>query len=175
MTVFSVSSDQSTAETNKEIARNFYQDLWFTNNTDNYAQYVAEEYTVHDTWERKNVIEPAVEQKHIADVFWNNGDLQGIIDFQIAEGDLVATRWKASLKPKTLFGRVLAMEELAIINVFRFENGKIVEIWNHRLDIETNQTLKFVIQGLLFGLLIALIPAIWAIRLRRKLKALRST
>lgn len=160
-------------EVNKEIARKFYEDLWFSNHTDKYAEYVADQYVVHDIWERKNVTEPAVEQKNIADLFWKNGDLQGKIDYQIADGDLVATRWTASLKPKTLFGRVLAMENMSIINVFRIQDGKIVEIWNHRHDIETRQTLRFVVQGLIIGLIIALIPTIIALRLKRKLKLLR--
>jgi predicted SnoaL-like aldol condensation-catalyzing enzyme len=160
-------------EINKEIARNFYRDLWFTNNTDKYVDYVAEEYVVHDIWERKNVTESAVEQKNIADQFWNNGELAGEVDYQIAEGDLVATRWHASFKPKTLIGKVFGMEKLAIINVFRIQDGKIVEIWNHRHDIETNQTLKFVFQGLLLGLLFALIPTFIAFRLKSKLKVER--
>ncbi len=164
---------KSQIETNKEIARGFYQDLWFTNNTGKYEDYVAHEYVVHDIFERKGVIEPAIEQKNIADMFWENGELHGEIDFQIAEGDLVATRWHGSLKPSTLFGRVLGMDKIAIINVFRISDGKIVEIWNHRHDIETNQTIRFVIKGLLIGLLIALIPTIIAIRLRRKLIAIR--
>lgn len=158
---------------NKALARNFYQDLWFTNNTGKYADYVAETYVVHDTWGRKGVTEPAIEQKYIADSFWDNGDLHGEIDYQVAEGDLVATRWHASLKPKTFFGRILRMDNLAIINVFRIKDGKIVEIWNHRHDIETNQTLKFVFKGLLIGLLIALISTMIAFRLKRKLKLIR--
>ena len=157
-------------EINKEIARNFYQDLWFTNNTDKYIDYVAEEYVVHDIWDRKNVTEKAIEQKYIADQFWSNGELSGEIDYQIAEGDLVATRWHASFEPKTFTGRIFGMEQIAIINVFRIKDGKIVEIWNHRHDIETNQTLKFVVQGLLIGLIIALIPTVIAFRLKRKLK-----
>ncbi len=159
--------------TNKKIALNFYRDLWFSNNTDNYKAYVAKEYVVHDIFNRKGVTEPAIEQKNIADMFWENGELKGKIDYQIAEGDLVATRWNASFKPNTLFGKVLGMEKLAIINVFRIKDGKIVEIWNHRHDIETNQTLKFVLKGFVFGLLVALIPTIIAFRLRRKLKAIR--
>ncbi len=164
---------KSQIEKNKEIARNFYQDLWFDNNTEKYEDYVAKEYIVHDIFERKNLTEPAIEQKYIADRFWENGELSGIIDYQIAEGDLVATRWHASFKPKTLIGRIFGMEKLAIINVFRIKDGKIVEIWNHRHDIETNQTLKFVFKGLIIGLVIALIPTIIAFRLRKKLKAIR--
>jgi predicted SnoaL-like aldol condensation-catalyzing enzyme len=165
---------QTTMEANKKIARDFYRDLWFTNNTDKYIDYVADEYVVHDIWDRKGVTEPAIEQKHIADLFWENGELDGVIDYQIAEGDLVATRWHGSLEPTTLFGRVLAMKNLAIINVFRIRDGKIVEIWNHRHDIETNQTIRFVFKGFLIGLIIALIPTVIAFRLRRKLKALRA-
>ena len=164
---------KSQLEANKEIARNFYQDLWFTNNTDKYINYVANEYVVHDIFERKGLTEQAIEQKNIADMFWENGKLNGKIDYQIAEGDLVATRWQASLEPNTFFGKVLGMEKLAIINVFRIKDGKIVEIWNHRHDIETNQTLEFVFKGLLIGLLIALIPTFIAFRLRRKLRAAR--
>lgn len=163
----------SQIETNKEIARKFYQDLWFTNNTEKYKDYVADEYVVHDIFEKKGLIETAIEQKNIADMFWNNGELRGKIDYQIAEGDLVATRWQGSLKPNTFFGRFLEMESLAIINVFRIKDGKIVEIWNHRHDVETNQTLRFVFKGLLIGLVIALIPTFIAIRLRKKLKTIR--
>ena len=164
---------KSKLEANKEIARNFYQDLWFTNNTDKYIDYVANEYVVHDIFDRKGVTEPAIEQKHIADMFWDQGTLSGKIDYQIAEGDLVATRWNASFKPNTFIGKIYGMEELAIINVFRIKDGKIVEIWNHRHDIETNQTMRFVFQGLIIGLLIALIPTFIAFRLRRKLKVIR--
>ena len=164
---------KSQLEANKEIARNFYQDLWFTNNTDKYIDYVAKEYVVHDIFDRKGVTEPAIEQKHIADMFWDQGTLSGKIDYQIAEGDLVATRWNASFNPNTFMGKIYGMEELAIINVFRIKDGKIVEIWNHRHDIETNQTIIFVFQGLIIGLLIALIPTFIAFRLRRKLRVIR--
>lgn len=159
-------------EINKEIARNFYQDLWFTNKTDNYSKYVADTYVVHDIGDRKGVTELAVEQKNIADFFWNNGKFDSKIDFQMADGDLVATRWTGSFNGSTLFGKVAleTKKPISIINVFRIKDGKIVELWNHRHDIDTPQTLKFTIKGFAFGVLIALIPVIWAIRLRKKLK-----
>ncbi|MDE0559692.1 ester cyclase [Algoriphagus sp. NF] len=165
---------QSREERNKEIARNFYQDLWFTDNTDRYVDYVAEEYVVHDIGDRKGVTEPAIEQKITADLFWDNGRWDSKINYQIAEGDLVATRWEATFTPSTMMGKLMiGSGTIPIINVFRInEEGKIVEIWNHRHDIDTPQTMKFTIQGLLMGLVIALIPTIIAIRLKRKLKAI---
>lgn len=160
-------------ERNKEIARNFYEDLWFTNNTDRYIDYVAEEYVVHDIGERKGVTEPAVEQKIIADRFWDNGSWESKINYQIADGDLVATRWEATYMPSTFLGKVMmGSGTIPIINVFRInDEGKIVEIWNHRHDIDTPQTMRFTMKGLLIGLLIALIPTIMVFRLKRKLKA----
>lgn len=163
-------------EFNKKIARDFYENLWFSNNTDNYSQYVAEEYIVHDTGDRKNAVEPGEEQKGIADFFWSNGDMKGEIDYQIAQDDLVATRWTWNYEPTTLFGKlVLGKADIPIINVFRIRNGKIVEIWNHRHDIDTGQTNIYVLKGLAIGLLIALVPFFWALRLRRKLKRPLST
>lgn len=157
---------------NKQLAQNFYEDLWFSNNTERYTHYIADTYVVHDIGERKNVTEAAIEQKEIADFFWDNGTMTGKIDFQIAQDDLVATRWTARFEPNTLKGKFLIGKgDIPIINVFRFKDGKIVEIWNHRHDIDTPQTLQYTIKGLLTGLLIALIPLIWALRLRRRLKS----
>lgn len=170
-------TELSKEEANKKIAQNFFHDLWFNNNTEKYVDYVSDTYVVHDIGDRKGVTEPAVEQKNIADFFWENGKFDGDIDFQIAEGDLVATRWTASFKGDTFFGK-MALETddpISIINVFRIKDGKIVELWNHRHDIETRQTLKFTMKGVIWGLIVALIPTIIAIRLRRKLKVLRRT
>jgi len=167
---------RSQEEINKEIARNFYRDLWQTNNTVKYSDYVADKYVVHDIGDRKNAAEDAIEQKNIADMFWANGTMDMELDYQIAEGDLVANRWIWKYKPETFFGKVVfGSKPIPIINVFRFKDGKIVEIWNHRHDIDTNQTLRFTLKGLLVGLLIAIIPTIWAIRLRKKLKKLKVT
>ena len=166
----------SQEEFNKEIARNFYLDLWFTNNTDKYTDYVADEYIVHDIGDRKGVTEPAIEQKIIADRFWEGGSWNSTIDYQIAEGDLVATRWTANYKAESFMSKIMfGTGSIPIINVFRIQDGKIVEIWNHRHDIDSNMAVVFVGgKGFLLGLLIALIPTIFAMRYKRKLKKLNS-
>ncbi|WP_265587056.1 ester cyclase [Sphingomicrobium arenosum] len=128
-------------ERNKRLAREFYEKLWFSNQTDAYADYVADNYVVHDIGERKNMTEQAIEQKTVADIFHASGTMSGRIDYQIAEGDLVATRWLWTLNEPTEQARAMGMTseivDLPIINVFRFnEEGKIVEIWNHRHDID---------------------------------------
>jgi len=101
----------------------------------------------------------------------SNGTLSGEIQYQVAEGDLVATRWTAKYQPSTLVGRFfIGGGDIPIINVFRFKDGKIVEVWNHRHDIDTPQTMKYTITGLVIGLLLSLFPFLWVINLRRRLK-----
>jgi len=58
--------------------------------------------------------------------------------------------------------------------VFRFEDGRIVEIWNHRHDIDTGMARLLTLQGLGLGLLVALIPLIWALLLRRRVRRLEA-
>ena len=86
--------------------------------------------------------EAAIEQKNIAELFHSFGEMTGEIDYQIAEGDKVATRWFVSLVPSER-GKAMGITEVdrvAIINVMRFdETGKIVEFWNHRHDVELPQ------------------------------------
>lgn len=124
---------------NKNLALEFYENLWFSNNTDKYGDYVADNYVIHDVGPNKGLVEPAAKQKDIADAFHSFGTLTGKIDYQIAEGDKVATRWFISLEPneQALQMGMTPVNDVAIINVFRFnEAGKIVEIWNHRHDVE---------------------------------------
>ncbi|MEO1420765.1 MAG: hypothetical protein AAFU66_07420, partial [Pseudomonadota bacterium] len=72
----------------------------------------------------------------------------------------------------TLFGKVfLNSPDIPIINVFRFENGKIVELWNHRHDIDTGMTLRFKMQGFAAGVVLMLLPLL-IMRARWKRKAL---
>ncbi len=164
--------DITQEEANKRTALGFYRDLWASDNTDRYADYMAETYVVHDIGDRKGVTEPAIEQKIIADRFWDGGTMEFELDYQIAEGDLVATRWIWHYEPETLLARILfGSNSIPIINVFRFEDGRIVEVWNHRHDIDTNATMVFVLIGPAIGLLIAVIPAVIALRLRKKLRA----
>lgn len=161
-------SPQSIQERNKSLARGFYEDLWFSDHTDRYDRYVADEYVVHDIGDRKGVTEPAVEQKNIADFFHSKGEMTGSIDFQIADGDLVATRWHSEMEPTSLMFRLMGgRDQIPIINVFRFEDGRIVEIWNHRHDIDTGFANFKFLKGLGTGLLIALIIWIATFLLRR--------
>ncbi|MBT31685.1 MAG: hypothetical protein CMO01_18670 [Thalassobius sp.] len=175
----SLTNETSQEEINKEIAKNFYEDLWFNNRTENYSKYVAEEYTrrdIGDTPDQEAEVEKAISQKEVADRFWDGGTMTGFIDYQIADGDRVATRWYWTYKPESLMAKFMVGEHtIPIINVFKFKDGKIVEIHNHRHDISLNFTNMFLLKGLGIGLLIALVPTFLAIYYRRKLKKATQT
>lgn len=124
-------------DANKALALRFYQEVWFTNHTQVATELVAPTYLIHDTPPRENGTEAASMQKEIPDFFWQHGEMSGKIDYQIAEGDLVMTRWFWHWKPTTWWIRLLTVNgsaDIPIINVLRFKDGKIVEIWNHRHD-----------------------------------------
>lgn len=160
-------------EANKALARRFYEQVWFSRNTGAVDGLVAPHYVVHDIGGRGGVQEPASEQTVVAERFWRSGSMGGRIDFQIAEGDLVATRWLWAYEPRTWRARLLmagGRDSVPIINVFRFEDGRIAEIWNHRHDIEVGFAANFLrVQGFLAGvLLLAFIGLILRVRRHRR-------
>ena len=161
-------------EQNKALARRFYEEVWFKNNPAVVDELFAPTYIAHDTGKRKNAMEPADEQKKIAAFFWERGSMTGSIDYQIAEGDLVATRWQWYFKPNVWWMKILGGEEhIPIINVFRIRDGKIVEVWNHRHDLDTGQANFIFVKGLVVGLIPALALLVVAFMLWRKLRKAR--
>ena len=167
-------SSVNTQQQNKALARRFYEQVWFSNNPAAVDEIFAPTYVVHDTGDRKNATENAEEQKKIAAYFWERGTMTGAINYQIAEGDLVATRWLWEFKPNVWWMKLLGgREQIPIINVFRFRDGRIVEVWNHRHDIDTARGNVPFVTGLALGLLPALALLILSAVLYFKLKRLR--
>ena len=158
-----------TEERNKELARRFYEEVWFSRNPAAVDELFAPTYIVHDTGDRKNVSEQADEQKQIANFFWERGTMTGSIDYQIAEGDLVATRWHWKFEPSVWWMKALGgREQIPIINVFRFRDGKIVEVWNHRHDIDTGMGNFLFAKGLAIGLIPSIVLLVLVLALWRK-------
>ena len=71
-------------------------------------------------------------------------DLEFTVDLILAEGDLVAGRWTARGTNTGPWGSVDPTgkrAEFSAVNIFRFANGKVVEIWNHRDDLGLREQL----------------------------------
>lgn len=158
-----VDAARQTEAKNKALARRFYEQVWFQKNTDEVFNLVAPEYTIHDIGGRDGFKEVAATQKKIADGLHSLGDMSGTIDYQIAEGDLVATRWFWTLDSHTWWFTLLgggSKTRIPVINVFRFKDGKIVEIWNHRHDIDTPMANVKLVWGLVIGFVPAALAAL---------------
>lgn len=164
-------------EQNKALARQFYEHVWFSPHTAAVSELVAPEYVIHDVGGIDGFREPARAQQDIADFFWANGTMRGTIDYQIAEGDLVATRWQWDYAPRAWWMKALMLggrRPIPVINVFRIEDGKIVEIWNHRHDIDVGfranvLQAKGFVAGLAVAVLFGLTRRWWRRRGQRRM------
>ena len=125
-------------EATKALIRRFYDEVWNRGNLDVADEVFAPGYIRHDL--RGTEPDPGPEgQKQIAAAFRTAfPDLSFEVDFLIAEGDLVAGRWTATgthLGPWADVAPTGRAVRFSGINVFRFADGKVVEIWNHRDDL----------------------------------------
>jgi steroid delta-isomerase-like uncharacterized protein len=125
-------------EANKALVTRFYEEVWGRGNVDVADELFADDYERHDL--RPGDPAPGPEgQKEIARAFRTAfPDLIWDVDFVLADGEFVVGRWTAS---GTHLGSWASVEptgkpmRFSGINVFRFSDGKVVELWNHRDDL----------------------------------------
>jgi steroid delta-isomerase-like uncharacterized protein len=125
-------------EANKQLVRRFYEEVWDRGNTAFAFEVFADDYARHDFRPAQALPGPEG-QKKIADDFRAAfPDLRVTVDLVFGEGDMVLGRWTAT---GTHLGRWASVEPtgrtitFSAANIWRFENGKAVEIWNHRDDL----------------------------------------
>ena len=125
-------------EENKALVRRFYEQVWDRGETDFAYEVFADDYVRHDLRTTQALPGPAG-QKKIADDFRAAfPDLEVEIDLVVGEGDFVVGRWTASGTHLGAWGDVEPTGRRVIFsaaNIFRFEDGKVAEIWNHRDDL----------------------------------------
>ena len=131
-------------EANKALIRRFYDEVWALGKLEVAEEVFADVYERHDF--RGGDPGPGPDgQKRIAAAFRAAfPDLTWEVDFLLAEGDFVAGRWTASGTHRGAWAGVEPSGRpmrFSGINVFRFADGKVVEIWNHRDDLGLLQQL----------------------------------
>jgi steroid delta-isomerase-like uncharacterized protein len=138
------------AEENKALWRRFYEEVWGRGNTDFAYEVFADDYIRHDLRPTKALPGPAG-QKKIADDFRAAfPDLRVTVDFVFGEDDFVVGRWTAAGTHLGHWGGVEPTGRSIIfsaVNVCRFENGKVVEIWNHRDDLGLSEQIGSTIHA----------------------------
>jgi steroid delta-isomerase-like uncharacterized protein len=132
------------AEQNKATVRRFYEEVWNKGNVDFAFEVFAEDYTRHDLRPTEALPGPEGQRKIAADFRSAFPDLQWKVDLIFAEGDLVAGRWTARGTNTGAWGGVKPTGktvQFSGVNIFRFANGKVIEIWNHRDDLGLREQL----------------------------------
>ena len=122
----------------KAVVRRFYEEVWHKGNVAVAEEVFAPDYVRHDL--RPGTAAPGPEgQKQIAaGVRAAFPDLRFEVEIVIGEGAYGAARWTASGTHTGPWGDVEATGRSVTfsgVNIFRFEQGLVAEIWNHRDDL----------------------------------------
>ena len=116
---------------NKALIGRFFEEVWNKGKYDVADEVFAEDYVRHDPRGGKPPGGPRG-QKLIAQSFRKDcPDCAMMVEQLLADGEFVVARWKISGKHQPSGQKV----EFVGVNIFRFTNGKVVEVWNHRDDL----------------------------------------
>ncbi len=126
------------SERHKNLVLRFHEEMWNRGEPAIGDELFAPNYVRHDL--RPGTPPPGPEgQKEIARLFRAAfPDLHITVGLIVADDTYVVVRWTmrgthvgewAGIKPT---GRKI---EFSGVNIFRFEHGKVVELWNHRDDL----------------------------------------
>ena len=123
---------------NKALIRRFYEEAWNGGNLDVCDEVFADEYIRHDA--RATDPPPGPEgQKRIAAAFRAAfPDLDFTVHLLLAEDGFVVGHWTASGTHRGPWAAIEPTGRRAVlsgVNIFRFDDGKVVEIWNLRDDL----------------------------------------
>jgi steroid delta-isomerase-like uncharacterized protein len=125
-------------EDNKALVRRFYAEVWDKGNVSVAREVFASDYLRHDLRPSQALPGPAGQAKIAEDFRRAFPDLRFEVDLVLGEDDLVAARWTATGTHTGPWGSLEPTGKQATfsgVNIFRFADGKVVEIWNHRDDL----------------------------------------
>jgi predicted SnoaL-like aldol condensation-catalyzing enzyme len=116
---------------NIEKVRRFYDEVWTKGNLAVADETFAPDYVRHDLRPGNALPGPEGQKKIAAGFRESFSDVNMVPDLLIADGDYVMGRWRITATHKQT-GKNL---DFRGVNIFRFKDGKVVEIWNHRDDL----------------------------------------
>jgi len=131
-------------ERNESLVKRFYGEVWNRGNVGVTSEVFAEDYVRHDLRPTTAEPGPAGQARIATDFRTAFPDLRMELDLILGEGDLVAARWTAEGTNTGSWGGRLPTGRRARfsgVNIFRFEDGKVAELWNHRDDLGLMQQL----------------------------------
>jgi steroid delta-isomerase-like uncharacterized protein len=123
---------------NKALIRRFYEEAWDQGKLDVIDDVFADDYVRHDLRPTQAAPGPEGQKRITADFRAAFPDLRFRAEIMLAEDEFVAARWSATGTHSGRWGTIGPTGRRATfsgVNIFRFENGRVAEIWNHRDDL----------------------------------------
>jgi predicted ester cyclase len=127
-----------TADENKNLIAQFYDEVWGKGNLSFADQVFHQDYIRHDLRPGNPLPGPEGQKKIAGDFRKAFPDLSIHLDLIFATEDFVAARWTMIGAQTGKWGNIEPTNKKATfsgVNLFRLENGKVKEIWNHRDDL----------------------------------------
>ena len=126
-TLNAISATQQ-AENNKKLVTDFYEGVFLKHQVKAYAdQYIGEKYIQHNPHVPDGKA-PFV--NYFTGHFKENPDAKSVIKRAVAEGDLVFLHVHSTQNAQD--------RGVAVVDIFRVENGKIVEHWDVQQEVPAN-------------------------------------
>jgi predicted ester cyclase len=113
-------------------------EVWEKGNVSVAREVFDGDYVRHDLLPSQALPGPAGQAKIAEDFRRAFPDLRFDVDLVLGEDDLVAARWTATGTHSGPWGSLEPTGKRATfsgVSLFRFADGKVVEIWNHRDDL----------------------------------------
>ncbi|MCF2501803.1 ester cyclase [Dyadobacter sp. CY107] len=135
----------SKTEANKAIVRRYWFDFWNEKNINVLNEIAVEDVTFH--FPPGQAHQPPTLKKWFETALVAFPDVHFTLHDELAEGDKVVSRWSYEA---TNTGNFLGRETTSIrvrdqgIDIFRIENGKIVEMWVAQDSLGLLQQLKVI-------------------------------
>jgi steroid delta-isomerase-like uncharacterized protein len=123
---------------NKALVARFYDEVWDKGHVAVAHEVFADDYTRHDLRPSEALPGPAGQAKIAEDFRRAFPDLRFGVDLIIGEGNIVAARWTATATHTGPWGSLEPTGKRVTfsgVNIFRFVDGMVAEIWNHRDDL----------------------------------------
>ena len=125
-------------EENKALIRRFYDEVWAKGDPNVSDEVFHDDYVRHDLRTGAAEPGPAGQTRIALDFRRGFPDVDWHVDMILGDGDFVVGRWTATGTQTGSWGPVEASGRpitFSGVNIFRFEGGKVAEIWNHRDDL----------------------------------------
>jgi len=126
------------SEQNKTIERRLIEEVWNRGNFAVVDEMIANDYLGHSSDPDTETHGPAGYKQFYARLRDAFPDFQVTVEDQIAEGDKVVTRWRASGTHRGEFQGIPPTGRQAVITgitIDRIANGKVVEGWTNTDDL----------------------------------------